>query len=71
MTNRLDRLEGKGLIKRTHSQSDRRSIIVELTKCGYQLFDEMFDENIELQKRLVSSVENKEQLNHLLKSWEI
>lgn len=71
MTNRLDRLEIKGLIKRTHSQSDRRSVIVQLTEQGADLIDEMVDENIEIQKQLVSTIEDKEQFNQILKNWKI
>ena len=34
MTNRLDKLEAKGLISREHSKEDRRSVSVQLTKDG-------------------------------------
>ena len=36
MTNRLDKLEKKGLIAREHSKEDRRSVTVELTEKGFR-----------------------------------
>ncbi|GIU33167.1 MarR family transcriptional regulator [Shewanella sp. MBTL60-007] len=45
MTNRLDKLEAKGLIVRAHSKEDRRSVTVELTKDGLVLIDQMMAEH--------------------------
>ena len=39
MTNRLDRLEGRGLIKRIPNPADRRSLDVELSAEGLRLVD--------------------------------
>src|SRR4051794_5775518 len=36
MTNRLDRLEQAGLVRRTRSTEDRRSVQVELTPAGHE-----------------------------------
>ncbi|MDN3616901.1 MAG: MarR family winged helix-turn-helix transcriptional regulator [Vibrio gallaecicus] len=71
MTNRLDKLEGKGLIARAHSKEDRRSVTVELTKKGLILIDEMIIEHVETQKRLVQSLTDnqKQSANALLKVW--
>ena len=71
MTNRLDKLEGKGLIARAHSKEDRRSVTVELTKNGLLLIDEMIIEHVETQKRLVQSLTDnqKQSANALLKVW--
>ncbi|CAH6842665.1 Transcriptional regulator, MarR family [Vibrio chagasii] len=71
MTNRLDKLEAKGLISREHSKEDRRSVSVKLTKDGLVLIDEMMTEHVEMQKKLVKSLSasQKKNTNQLLKTW--
>lgn len=71
MTNRLDKLEGKGLIKRAHSKEDRRSVTVELTKDGLLLIEKMISEHVETQDKLVKSLTSsqKRNINQLLKTW--
>ncbi|KZX70737.1 transcriptional regulator [Vibrio sp. HI00D65] len=71
MTNRLDKLEAKGLISREHSKEDRRSVSVKLTKDGLVLIDEMMTEHVEMQKKLVKSLSasQKKNINQLLKTW--
>ena len=71
MTNRLDKLEAKGLISREHSKEDRRSVSVQLTKDGLILIDQMMTEHVEMQKKLVKSLSasQKKNTNQLLKTW--
>ncbi|CAH7110020.1 Transcriptional regulator, MarR family [Vibrio chagasii] len=71
MTNRLDKLEAKGLICREHSKEDRRSVSVQLTKDGLILIDQMMTEHVEMQKKLVKSLSasQKKNTNQLLKTW--
>ncbi|MFA0241840.1 MULTISPECIES: MarR family winged helix-turn-helix transcriptional regulator [Vibrio] len=71
MTNRLDKLEAKGLISREHSKEDRRSVSVLLTKDGLILIDQMMTEHVEMQKKLVKSLSasQKKNTNQLLKAW--
>ncbi|KPL96570.1 MarR family winged helix-turn-helix transcriptional regulator [Vibrio splendidus] len=71
MTNRLDKLEVKGLISREHSKEDRRSVSVQLTKDGLILIDQMMTEHVETQKKLVKSLSasQKKNTNQLLKTW--
>ncbi|MBT9243513.1 MarR family winged helix-turn-helix transcriptional regulator [Vibrio splendidus] len=71
MTNRLDKLEAKGLISREHSKEDRRSVSVQLTKDGLVLIDQMMTEHVETQKKLVKSLSTsqKKNTNQLLKTW--
>src|SRR2546430_13646910 len=38
MTNRLDRMENAGLVKRVPDPDDRRGVLVELTKEGHRLW---------------------------------
>src|SRR2546430_13756129 len=40
MTNRLDRMENAGLVKRVPDPDDRRGVLVELTKEGHRLWGE-------------------------------
>jgi DNA-binding MarR family transcriptional regulator len=39
MTNRIDRLEQKGLVRRLHDPEDRRRVLVQLTETGLQRVD--------------------------------
>jgi DNA-binding MarR family transcriptional regulator len=45
MTSRLDRLEGRGLVKRAADPTDRRAIVVGLTDAGRKLLDEAVADN--------------------------
>ncbi|WP_194435766.1 MarR family winged helix-turn-helix transcriptional regulator [Vibrio fluminensis] len=71
MTNRLDKLESKGLICREHSKEDRRSVTVELTEQGFTLIDQIIEEHAAVQIKLVKgmSASQKKQMNMLLKGW--
>lgn len=71
MTNRLDRLEEKGLIVREHSQTDRRSIEVCLTAKGISTLAQVLTSHVETQKKALAGLSQDEQqvLNGLLKSW--
>lgn len=71
MTNRLDKLESKGLIKRVHSTEDRRSVSVGLTENGLGTIDEAIEEHVRIQHTLVDHLSDTEmpQLNQLLKTW--
>ena len=40
MTNRIDRLEERGLVRRQAGKTDRRSVIVQLTRSGRRAIDE-------------------------------
>jgi DNA-binding MarR family transcriptional regulator len=40
MTNRIDKLEARGLVNRQHDESDRRSVVVSLTVAGKRLIDD-------------------------------
>ncbi|MDN3696040.1 MarR family transcriptional regulator [Vibrio cortegadensis] len=70
MTNRLDKLEGKGLIEREHSKKDRRSVTVILTTTGLNLIEEMIEQHVDIQTRLVTALtpDQIQQANGLLKN---
>ena len=71
MTNRLSRLESKGLIERVNSKEDRRSVSVALTQQGVVLIDEAIEEHCKMQQILVASLSmsDRPELNTLLTSW--
>ncbi|SON51732.1 MarR family winged helix-turn-helix transcriptional regulator [Vibrio tapetis] len=71
MTNRLDKLESKGLIMRCHSKEDRRSVSVELSKDGFELIDDMMQHYVQIQHELVVdlSLESSTELDQYLKLW--
>ena len=71
MTNRLDKLEAKGLISREQGKEDRRSVSVKLTRNGLTRIDEMMTEHVEMHKKLVKtlSASQKKNTNQLLKTW--
>ncbi|MCB2427944.1 MarR family winged helix-turn-helix transcriptional regulator [Methylophaga pinxianii] len=71
MTSRLDRLETKGLIRREHSQADRRSIQVTLTTRGKKTIDSVLPAHIAAQHRLLDGVSQRDRqvLAQLLKRW--
>ena len=44
ITGILDRLEARGLVKRIHSREDRRSVLIQLTAKGIELFRKVYPE---------------------------
>lgn len=74
MTNRLDRLEGAGLVNRRPDPEDRRGVLVELTEDGKRLVDRALDEVLAEQERLLASLPHQsrsamaDQLEQLLMS---
>jgi DNA-binding MarR family transcriptional regulator len=68
MTNRLDRLEKAGLIRRVPHPSDRRGLMVQLTEEGRELIDRAVEAHIENEHRILSSLntEERERLAALL-----
>jgi DNA-binding MarR family transcriptional regulator len=57
MTNRIDRLEERGLVERQADQADRRSVIVRLTRTGKKVIDDA------IRVRLDAAEENLRQLD--------
>ncbi|GAA0346303.1 MarR family transcriptional regulator [Bowmanella denitrificans] len=71
MTNRLDKLEQKGLIARTHSQEDRRSVKVQLTDKGMQTIEAVFPCHLKTLRQLLGNLDDasRERLVGSLKQW--
>lgn len=72
MTNRLQHLEKKQLIKRIESAEDKRSLLVQLTDKGLDLIDEALSAHVALENDLLShmSAEELSIINLLLKKVE-
>ena len=68
MTNRLDRLQKRGLIERQADPSDRRALRIVLTETGFALADRIVVSHVATEERLVSALSGEEraQLRRLL-----
>ncbi|TIT20792.1 MAG: MarR family transcriptional regulator [Mesorhizobium sp.] len=62
MTNRLDRLEKSGLIKRGPHPDDRRGIVVQLTGKGLALIDEAVAAHVANEHQILSGLARPEQI---------
>jgi DNA-binding MarR family transcriptional regulator len=69
MTNRLDRLEQAGLVRRLPDPDDRRGILVELTPEGKRVYEDAVGVQGRKESLVASalSVSEKKQLNALLR----
>jgi DNA-binding MarR family transcriptional regulator len=69
MTNRLDRLEERGLVRRLPDPTDRRSLQVELTDAGWQLWQDTVSAQAQKEQFVASALSpgEKDQLNELLR----
>jgi DNA-binding MarR family transcriptional regulator len=68
MTNRLDKLEDRGLIQRAADPDDRRGVLLELTEAGRERLEEYIDAGAGREIELLSglSLAEKRELNALL-----
>jgi DNA-binding MarR family transcriptional regulator len=60
MTSRLDRLEERGLVKRSSDPSDRRGVLVDLTSKGRELVDSVVAANTTEERELVAGLTSAE-----------
>lgn len=69
MTNRLNRLEQRGLIERQPDPDDRRSLLVQLSDDGRELINRAVEHHLQLQIHLLKALqpEQQQQLNDLLR----
>ncbi|MFB7663235.1 MarR family winged helix-turn-helix transcriptional regulator [Kitasatospora sp. NPDC056138] len=56
VTQRLDRLEARGLVARVSSESDGRSVLVELTDEGRELVDRALPDHLDTEHRLLAGL---------------
>jgi len=68
MTNRVDRLEREGLVKRTHDLTDRRGVRVTLTRKGRNLIEKVMGPYVRSQEALLHEFgqQDLDQFNLLL-----
>ena len=68
MTNRLDKLERQGLIRRTPDPQDRRGVLLELTSAGEERLEDYIDAGAGRERALLAdlTLEEKRELNRLL-----
>lgn len=57
ITQRLDRLEERGLVRRSPSDSDRRSVLVSLTGAGRELVDAALPDHVATEERLLGGLD--------------
>jgi DNA-binding MarR family transcriptional regulator len=69
MTNRLDRLQEAGLVRRLPDPSDRRGVLVELTAKGRKVYNEAVGVQARKEALVAAALKDneKEQLNALLR----
>jgi DNA-binding MarR family transcriptional regulator len=69
MTNRLDRLEAAGLIRRLPDPTDRRGALIEPTEAGHAAWDRAVGTQAEREQRIASvlTAAEREQLHRLLR----
>lgn len=60
MTNRVDRLAGRGLVERLPDPSDRRGVLVRLTEEGRTTVDAAFEELLEAEASLLADLPARE-----------
>lgn len=60
MTSRLDRLEERGLVRRSSDPNDRRGVLVDLTSEGRELVDTVVAVNTNEEKELVGGLTSAE-----------
>jgi DNA-binding MarR family transcriptional regulator len=60
MTNRLDRLEQRGLIKRLPNPNDRRGLDIELSAEGRRLVDEAVTEHVANEREMLSVLSQRD-----------
>ena len=60
LTDRLIRLEREGLVARTRSEEDGRSVLVELTHTGRALIDAAFEADMKLERQILAGLQPAE-----------
>lgn len=56
ITNRIDRMEAKGLVERVRDAGDRRSVLIRLTPRGLAVVDEAAGAHVENEARLLAAL---------------
>jgi DNA-binding MarR family transcriptional regulator len=69
ITNRIDRMEAKGLVERIRDTGDRRSVRIRLTTAGLELIDELVGLHVANEAAMLSGLKpsDQDQLMSLLR----
>jgi DNA-binding MarR family transcriptional regulator len=69
MTGRLDRLEERGLVRRTPDPTDRRGLLITLLAAGHELVDRAVVAGLDVQREVLEQLppESRRQLDALLR----
>ena len=70
ITNRVDRMEAKGLVERRRDPGDRRGVRIRLTPAGLDLVDELRPQHVANERRLLAALtaDDRDALIHLLRT---
>ncbi|MER6139129.1 MarR family transcriptional regulator [Streptomyces sparsogenes] len=60
ITNRIDRMEAKGLVERVREGSDRRTVLIRLTERGRELTDTVMAAHLRRYAKILDSVDRDE-----------
>lgn len=63
MTNRIDRLEERGLVAREPDPDDRRGVRIRLTAEGFELIEHTVTAHVENEQRLLAGLSEEERLH--------
>jgi DNA-binding MarR family transcriptional regulator len=71
ITQRLDRLEERGLITRARSREDGRAVVVSLTEAGREALDAALPDHLETERKLLDGLtdDDRDQLAALLRRF--
>lgn len=56
VTQRLDRLEDRGLVRRSPSAADGRGVLIDLTDAGRELLDRLLPDHLATENRLLAAL---------------
>jgi DNA-binding MarR family transcriptional regulator len=62
LTNRLDALEKRGYVDRTHDREDRRKVVATLTPAGHQVWEEGIDQIQRVEQELVQELSSSDRI---------
>lgn len=60
MTNRIDRLEARGLVRRLPHPGDRRSVVVELTPEAVELVDRAIERHVASEQEMIAPLSERD-----------
>jgi DNA-binding MarR family transcriptional regulator len=62
LTNRLDALEKRGFVERTHDRDDRRKVVATLTPAGHKVWEEGIDQIQRVEQELVKELSSGDRI---------